>query len=194
MSRYRGDMSAGLLGKIQFSSVTQSCATLCDPIDSSTPGFPVHYQLPKLAQTHIHWVGDANQPSHPLSSPSPPTFNLSSGSFPVSQPFTSGSQSVGVSASASALPMNIQDWFPLGWPGWISLLSKELSSVFSNITFQKASILRCSVFFIVQLSSPYMTTGKTIALSRRTFVGKVMSLLTSMLARLVIAFLSRRAF
>ena len=95
----------------------------------------------------------------------------------MGQFFISGGQSIGASASASALPTNIQDSFPLGWTGWISLQSKGLSRVFSNTTVQKASVLHLSAFFIVQLSHPYMTTGKTIALTRQTFVGKVMSLL-----------------
>ena len=106
-----------------------------------------------------------------------------SGSFPVSQFFASGGQSIGVSASASVLPMNIQDWFPLGWTGWISLQSKGLSRVLQHHS-SKALILLCSFFFIVQLSHPYMTTGKIIAL----FVGKVMSLHFNMLSRLVITF------
>ena len=84
-----------------------------------------------------------------------------SGSFPVSQFFASDDQSIEVSASASVLPMNIQDWFPLGWTGWISMWSKGLSRVFHNTTISKALILRRSAFFIVQLSHPYMTTGKT---------------------------------
>ena len=100
----------------------------------------------------------------------------------MSQFFTSGGQSIGVSASASVLPMNTQDWSPLGWTGWISLQSKGLSRVFSNTTVQKTSILRCSAFFTVQLSHPYMITGKTIALTRRTFVGKVTSLLFNKLS------------
>ena len=94
-----------------------------------------------------------------------------SGSLPISQFFASGGQSVGVSDSASVLPMNIQDWLTLGWTGWISLQSKELLQHHSS----KASILWHSAFFIVQLSHPYVATGKTIALTRRTFVGKVMS-------------------
>ena len=159
---------------VQFSSVAQLCLTLCNSMDCSTPGFPVHHQLLELAQTHVHRVNDATQPSHPLLSPY----------FPMSRFFTSGGQSIGVSASTSVLPMNIQDWFPLGWTGWISLQSKGLSRVFSNATVQK-----CSAFFIVQLSHPYMTTGKTIALTRWTLVIKVMSLLFNMLSRLVIAFL-----
>ena len=99
---------------------------------------------------------------------------LASGSFPMSQFFASGGQSIGVSASASVLP--IQDWFPLGWTGWISLKSKRLKSLLQHHS-SKASILQCSAFFIVQLSHPYMTNGKNIALTRWTFIGKVMSLL-----------------
>ena len=113
-----------------------------------------------------------------------------SGSFQMSQFFTSGDQSIGVSASASVPPMNIQDWFPLGWTGWISLESKGLSSVLQHHS-SKASILWCSAFLIVQLSHPYMTTGKTITLTGWTFVGKVMFLLFNMLSRLVITFLPR---
>ena len=98
------------------------------------------------------------------------------GPFQMSQFFASDDQNIGInigiSASASVLPMNIQDWFPLGITGWISLLSNWLSRVFSNTTVQKASILWCSAFFIVQLSLLYVTTGKTIALTRWTFVGK----------------------
>ena len=112
-----------------------------------------------------------------------------SGSFPVSQFFPSGGQSSGISASASVLPMNIQDWFALGWTGWISLaVQGTLKSLLQHHS-SKASILEHSAFFIVQLSHPYMTTGKTIALTRRTFVGKVMSLLFNMLSSLVITFL-----
>ena len=114
-----------------------------------------------------------------------------SGYFPMSRFFTSGGQSIGVSASPSVLPMNIQDWSPSGWTGWISLQYKGLSKSFLQHHSSKASILWHSAFFIVQLSHPYMTTGKTIALTRWTFVGKVMSLLFNMLSRLVIAFLPR---
>ena len=110
----------------------------------------------------------------------------------MSQFFTSGGQRIGVSSSTSVLPMNIQVWFPLEWAGWIFLQSKGLSRVFSNTTHSsKASILWCSPFFIVQLSHPYMTTRKTIALTRRTFVSKVISLLFNMLSKLVITFLPR---
>ena len=131
----------------QFSSVSQSCLTLCNPMDCTTPGFLVHHQLLQLVQTHVHWVGDAIQPSHPLSFPSPPTLSFpASGSFPMSQFFASGGQSIGVSASTSVLSMNIQDWFPLGWTVWISLQSKGLSRGFSNIAVQKHE------FFSTQLS------------------------------------------
>ena len=109
-------------------------------------------------------------------------------SFQISQLFASGGQGVGVSASTSVLPMNIQDLFPLGWTGWISLQSKGLFKSLLQHHSSKASILWCSAFFIVQLSHPYMTTGKTIALTRRTFVGKIISLFFNMLSRLVITF------
>ena len=132
----------------QFSSVTQLCPALYDPMNHSTPGLPVHHQLLESTQTHVHWVGDTIQPSHPLSSPFPPALNLSQhpGSFQMSQFFTSGGQSIGVSASTSVLPMNTQDWFPLAWTGCISLQSKGLSRVFSNTTVQKHQ------FFGAQLS------------------------------------------
>ena len=133
----------------QFSPVTQLCPTFCDPMNRSTPGLPVHQQLPEFTQTHVHWVGDAIQPSHPLSSPSPPAPNPSQHqSCPMSQLFAWGGQSTGVSASTSVPPMNTQDWSSLGWAGWISLQSKGLSRVFSNTTVQKHQ------FFGTQLSSP----------------------------------------
>ena len=127
--------------KFAISSVQSlSCVWLCNPMDCSMPGLPVHHQLPELAQICVHWVGDAIQPSHPVSSPSPPTFNLSQhqGLFQRFSSSHSGSdQSIGVSASASVFPMNTQDWFPLGWTGWISLQPKGFSRVFSNTTVQK---------------------------------------------------------
>ena len=98
-----------------------------------------------------------------------------SGSFPMSQLFTSGGKSIGASASTSVIPMNTQDWSLLGWAGWIALHSKGLSRVFSNTTVQKHQFFGTQLSFIVQFSHPYMTTGKTIALTRWTFVGKVMS-------------------
>ena len=118
----------------QFSSVTQSCPTLCDPMNCSTPGLPVHHQLPESTQTHVRWVGDAIQPSHsvfPFSSC--PQFFPASGSFPVNRLFASDVLSIGASASASIPPMNIQGWFPLGFSGLISLLSKGLSRVYFSM-------------------------------------------------------------
>ena len=117
-------------------------------------------------------------------------FFPASASLQMSQHFTSGGQSIGVSASTSAFLMNIQDWFPLGWTGWISLQSKGLARVFSSTTVQNHQFFS-TVLFIVQLSHTYMTTGKTIALTRWTFVGKVMSLLFNMLSMLVVTFLPR---
>ena len=155
---------------VQFTSVAQSCPPLCDPMNCSTPGLPVHPQLPEFTQTQVHRVGDA---CHPAISSSVVPFSSwpqslpASGSFPVSQLFAWGSQSTGVSALASVLPKNSQGWSPLEWTNWISLQSKGLSRVFSNTTVQKHQ------FFSAQLSShPYMTTGKTIALTRRTLLAK----------------------
>ena len=140
--------------------VVELCLTLCNPMDCSTPGLPVLYYLPELAQTHVHWCHVTF-----LSSASPFSSRLqsfpASGSFPVSQLFTSGGQRIGASASALMLPMNIQGWFPLGLNGLISFLSKGLSSVFSSTTVQKHQ------FFGPQLSwfsnshiHPYVTTEK----------------------------------
>ena len=168
---------------VQFSSVAQSCLTLCDPMNCSTPGVSVHYQLPESTQT---------QPSHPLSSPSPPALNLSS---------------IRVFSNESALHIRWPKYWSFSFninpsnehPGlipfrmdWLDLLAVQgtLKSLLQHHS-SKASILLPSAFFTVQLSHPYMTTGKTIALTRRTFVGKVMSLLLNVLSRLVITFLPR---
>ena len=133
---------------VQFSSVVQSCPTLCDPMNCSMPGLSVHHQLPEFTKTHVHRVGDPIQPSHPLSSPSPPAPNPSQNqSFPISQLFAWGGHSTGVSALASFLPENTKDWSPLEWTRWISLQSKGLSSIFSNTTVQKHQ------FYSAQLSS-----------------------------------------
>ena len=124
----------------QFSSVAQLCPTLCDPMNHSTPGLPVHHQLSEFTQTHVHRVSDAIQPSHPLSSPFPPAPNPSQHqSFPMSQLFTGGGQSTRVSALASFLPKKSQGWSPPEWTDWISLQSKGLSRVFSNTTVQDLS-------------------------------------------------------
>ena len=161
------------------------------PMDCSMPGFRVHHQLPELPQTHFLPVGDAIQPSHPLSPLSLPALNLSQhkGLLQwVSWLFPSDSQSIG--ASASVLPMNIQGWFSLRVTSLIFLLSKGLKES-PALQFFGASILRHSPFFMVQLSHPYTTVGKTLALTIWTFVGKVMSLLFITLSRFVITFLPR---
>ena len=157
-------------------------------MDCSMLGLPVHHQILEFTQTHVYWVGDPSiQISHPLSNTSLPTFNLSQpqGLFQ----WVSG-QSIGVSASGSVLPMGIQDWFLLGLTGWISWQYKgpSLLQHYSS----KASFLQHSAFFIVQLSHPYMTPGKTIAFFLCwTFVGIVKSLHFNILSRLVIDFLPR---
>ena len=136
---------------IEFSSVVQSCPTLCALMNRSTPGLPVHHHLPEFTQTHVHRISDAIQPSHPLSPPSLPAScpqSLpASKSFPMSQLFTWGGQSIEVSALASVLPMNTWDWSPLRWTDWTSLRSKGLSRVFSTTTVPKHQ------FFGAQLSS-----------------------------------------
>ena len=127
------------LHSVQFSSFAQSCPTLCDPMGCSTPSLPDRHQLPELAQTHVHQVGDAIQPSHPLSSPSPSAFSLSQQKGLLqwmSWLFTSGGQSIGVSALSSVFPKNIQDWFPLGLTSLISLQSKGHSRVFNTTVWQ----------------------------------------------------------
>ena len=152
--------------KYTFSSV-QSFSSVRLFVTPWTPGFPVPHQLPELAQTHVHQVGDAIQPSHPvIPFCLPPSIFPSIRSFPVSQFFASGGQHIGVSASASVLPTNIQDWFPLGLTSLISLQSKGLSRVFSNTTVQKHQFF--SDQFSLQSNShihPHIT-GKTIALTR----------------------------
>ena len=136
---------------LHFSSVQFSCwviSTLYNTMNWSTPGLPVHHQLPEFTQNHVHQVSDAIQPSHPLSSPSPLAPNLSQHqSFPMSQHFTWGGQSTGVLASASFPPKKSQGWSPSEWTGWISLKSKGLSRVLSNTTVQKHQ------FFSAQPSS-----------------------------------------
>ena len=148
-------------------------------MNHSTPGLPVHHQLPEFTQTHAYWVGEAIQPSHPLSSPSPPVLNLSQdqGLFK----WVSSSHQV-----AKVLEFLLQHHPSNEHPGLISFrmdlfdlleVQRTVKSLLSP-TLPKASILLHSAFFIVQLSHPYMTTGKTIALTRQTFVGKVMSILS----------------
>ena len=182
--------SATACSTSQFRSVAQSCSTLCDPMDCSTPSFPVHHQLLELAQTHVHWVGDALQHlilCRPLL--------LLPSIFP----------SIGIFSNESVLHIRWPKYWSFSFsisssnehPGlisfrmnWLDLLAVQgtLKSLLQHHS-SKASILQCSAFFMIQLSHPYLTMGKTIALIRWTFVGKVMSLLCNMLSRFVIAFL-----
>jgi len=160
------------------------------------PGLPVHHQFPEFTQIDVYWVGDDIQPSHPLSSPSSPAFNLSlyQGLFKWVSSLPSGSQSIGVSALVIS-PSKEHSGLISYRMYWLDVLAvlgtlKNLLQHHSS----KASILWNSVSFTVQLSHPYMTTGKCIALTRWTFVGKLISLLFNMLSRLVITFLPRSVF
>ena len=184
---------------VQFSSVDQLCLTICNPMDCSTPGLPVHHQLPELTQTYVHWVGDAIKSFHPLSSLSPPT-----SVFPSIRVFSNESvlhfrSPKYWSFSFNISPSNEHPVLISFRTDWLDLLAVQgtFKSLLQHHS-SKASILWGSVFFIVQLSHPYMTTGKTIALARQTFVDKVMSLfliflslLFNMRSRLVITFLPR---
>ena len=176
----------------QFSSVTQSCPTLCDLMNHSTPGLPVHRQLPEFTQTHVHLVGDAIQIS---SSVVPFSFCPQSlpalESFPMSQLFMRWPNYW--SFSFSIIPSKEHPGLISFRMDWLDLLAVQgtLKSFLQHHS-SKASILRCSTFFMVQLSHPYMTPGKAMALTRWTFVGKVMSLLFNMLPRFVIPFLPKR--
>ena len=160
-------------------------------MNRSTPGLPVHHHLPEFTQTHVHRVSDAIQPSHHLSSPSPPAPNPSQhqslfqwvNSSPEAR-YWSFSFSIIPSKEIPGLISFRMDWLDL------PAVQGTLKSLLQHDN-SKASILRHSAFFTVQLSHPYMTTGKTIALTRRTYVGKVMSLLFNMLSRLVTTFLPR---
>ena len=177
---------------VQFSSVTQSCLTLYDPMDCRMPGFPVHHQLPELAQIHDHRVGDTIQSSHPLLAPSPPALKFLSirifaheSAVCIRWPkYWSFSFNISSSNEYSAWISFRMDWLDL-------LAVQGTLRSFLQHHRSKASILWHSAFFIVQLSHPYLTTGKTIALTRWTFVDKVMSLLFNMLSKLVITFILR---
>ena len=133
---------------VQFSSISEQCPIFCDSMDAACQDSLVPHQFPEFTQTRVHWVGNAIQPSHPLPCPYPTAFYLSQhlGSFQMSYFFTSGGQSIGVSASASVLPMNIHDRIPLGWTGWMSLQSKGFSKVFFSTIVQKQQ------FFSTQFS------------------------------------------
>jgi len=181
---------------VQFSSVAQLCPTFCHPMYCNTPDLPVRHQLPELTQTHVHPVSDAIQPSHhhlilchslfllPSIIPSIRVFSNESVIYIRWPKYWSFSFSISPSNEYSGLISFRMDWLDLlAVQGTVKSLLQHHSS--------KASVLQSSVFFIVQLSHPYMTTGKTIASTRWTFVGKVMSLFFNMLSRLVIAFLPR---
>ena len=176
----------------QFTSVAQSCPTLYDPMNPSMPGLPVHHQLLEFAQTHGHRVGDAIPLSHPLLSPFPPVPNPSKhqGLFQWVNSLMRWPKYW--SFSFSIIPSKEHPGLISFRTYWLDLLAVQgtLKSLLQHHS-SKASILQHLAFFTVQLSHPYMTSGKTIALTRRTFVGKVMSLLLNMLSRLVITFLPR---
>ena len=178
---------------VQFSSVTQLCLTLCNLIERSTPGLPIHHQLLEFTLTHVHWVGDAIQPSI------------------LCRPFLlppSGFSSIRDFSNESVLHIRWPKYWSINFSispsnehsgkisfriDWLDLLSVQ-GTLMSLLQYHssKASILQCSAFLIVQLSHSYITTGKTIALTRWIFVGKEMSLLFNMLSRLVITFLPRK--
>ena len=174
------------------SLVDQSCLILCNPMNRSTPGLLAHHQLPEFTETHVHRVSDAIQPSHPLSSPSPPAPNPYQHQSLFQWVNTSMKWPKYWSFSFNIIPSKeIPGLFSFRMD-WLDLLSVQgtLKRLLQHHS-SKASILWFSCFFTVQLSHPCMTTGKTIALTRGTFVGKVMSLLFNMLSRLVITFLPR---
>ena len=161
---------------VQFSSVAQSCLTLCDPKNHSTPGLPVHHQLPEFTQTHVHRVCDAIQPSHPLRPllllpPIPPSIKVFSNESTLHRRWPKY-----WSFSFSIIPSKEIPGLISFRMGWLDLLAvqRTLKSLLQHHS-SKASILRHSAFFTVQLSQPYMTTGETIALTRWTLVGKAMS-------------------
>ena len=164
-----------------FSSVTQSCPTLCDPMNCSTPGLPGHRQLPESTQTHVHWVGDANQPSYPLSSPSPPALNLSQHQGLSKESVLCIRWPKYWSFSFNISPSNEHPEL-ISFRRLVGSLCSPRDSQESSPTHSsKASVLQHSAFFMVQYSHPYMTTGKITALAICTFVGKVMSLIFNML-------------
>ena len=160
-----------LFSSVQFSSAAQSCPTLCDPMNHSMPGLPVHHQLPEFTQTHVHRVRDAIQPSHPRSSPSPPAFNLSHIRVFSSELALCIRWPKYWSFSFSISPPNEHPGLISFRMDWLDLLAVQVTckSLLRHCS-SKASTLCHSAFFTVQLSHPYMTTGKTIALTRWTFV------------------------
>ena len=178
---------------VAISSVQSlSCVTLCDPMDCSTPDLPVHHQLLEVTQTHVHWVGDAIQPSHPLSSPSPPAFSLSQYQGLFHWVASSHQVAKVLELSFSISPSNEHPELISFRMDWLDLLAVQetLKSLLQHHS-SKVLVLWCPAFFMVQLSHSHMTTGKTLALTSQSFVDEVMSLLFNMLSRLSLAFLSR---
>ena len=172
-----------------FSSVQSSCSVVSNslqPHESQHAMPPCHHQLPEFTQTHVHQVGDAIQPVHPLSSPSPPALNISQHHGLFQWGSSSHQVAQGLELQLQHQPSNEHPGLTSFRMDWLDLLSVQgtLKSLLQHHS-SKASIFQHSAFFIIQLSHPYMTTGKTMALTRRTFVGKVMSLLFNMLSRLV---------
>ena len=166
MSKHRLQIWKYMFNYTQFSSVAQSCLTVCEPMNCSMPGLPVHHQLLEFTQTHVHGVNDAIQPSHPLSSPSPHAFNLSRNRVFSSESvllirwpkYWSFSFNISPSNEYSGLISFRMDWFDLlAVQGTLKSLLQHHNS--------KASVLQCSAFFMVQLSYLYMTTGKTMKVS-----------------------------
>ena len=149
---------------VQFSSVAQSCLTLCDPTDCSTPGLPVRHQLPKFTQTHSHWVSDASQPSYPLSSPSPPALNLSQhqGLFKGVSSLHQVTKVLEFQLQHQSFPRIFRVDFLKDWLVWSASSPRSLKSLLRHHS-SKASVLWLSAFFMVQLSYPYMTSRKTTA-------------------------------
>ena len=143
-----------LILQVSCCSVAQSCPTLCNPMDCSMPGFPIHHHLLQLAQTHVQWVSDGIPPISYSCVPFSSCLQSfpASGSFLMSQLFTSGGQSIGASGLAPVLPVDTPDWLPLGLTGLISLLSKGLLRVFPNCSSKASVLWWCSSFFMVQLS------------------------------------------
>ena len=177
-----GHLIPGRPGSV--SAAAQSCPTPCDPMNRSTPGLPVHYQLPGFTQTHVHWVGDAIQLSHPLSSPSPPAPNLSKHQGLFKWVTSSHQVAKVLEFQLQLSPSNEYSGlisFRIDWFDFL-LVQGTLKSLLQHHS-SKSSILQHSAFFIVQLSHPYMTARKTIAFTIWTFVCKIMSLLFSMLSR-----------
>ena len=184
-----GESNIEIYNLVQFSSVAQSCLTLCNPMKCSMPGLPVHHQLLEFTQTHVHWAGDDIQPSYPFSAPFPPALKLSQHQSLFK--WVSSSHQV---AKLLEFQLQHQSFQWILRMIFFRMDSLDLLAVQGTLKSplqhhsSKTSILWHSAFIIVQLSHLYMITGKTIALIRQNFIGKVMSLLFKMLSRLIITF------